>query len=168
MLSQIYKISQLTLLWLKAEGKLNWTPTDTFPKLRTSHNSLKSWNNNVSTHSWVITEFFISMSFLGVMLIRSVKALIWSTAAVFHNVVEALAQKCDGDQCSLYLLGCRLTLINVRRWCINLRTIRALFGGLYFKLCHLRCRYIVPVMNGLSLFPLCNMSAALLYIITYH
>lgn len=99
---------------------------------------------------------------------RSVKSLIWSTAAVFHNVVEALAQKCDGDQCSLYLLGCRLTLINVWRRCINLRTIRALFGGLYFKLCHWRCRYIVLVANGPSLLPLCHLSAALLYIITYH
>lgn len=102
------------------------------------------------------------------MLIRSVKTLIWSTAAIFHNVVEVLAQKCDGDQCSLYLLGCRLTLINVRWRCINLRTIRALFAGLYFKLCHLRRRYIVLVTNGPSLFPLCDMSGALLYIITYH
>lgn len=108
------------------------------------------------------------MPFLDVMLIRSVKTLIWSTAALFHNVVEALAQKCDGDQCGLYLLGCRLTLINVRRWCINLRTIRALFVGLYFKLCHLCCRYIVLVANGPSLFPLCDMSGTLLYIITYH
>lgn len=102
------------------------------------------------------------------MLIRSVKTLIWSTAAIFHNVVEALAQKCDGDQCGLYPLGCRLTLINVWRWCINLLTIRALCVGLYFKLCHLRCRYIVLVANGPSLFPLCDMSGTLLYIITYH
>lgn len=111
---------------------------------------------------------FFMMSFLGITLILAVKKLIWSTAAVFHNVAEALAQKCDGDQCSLYLLGWRLTLINVGRRCINLRTIRALFGGLYFKLCHLLCRCIVLLTVGPSLFLLCDVSGALLYIITYH
>lgn len=161
------------LLWPRAEEKVR-------RRLRIFlifHNSLKSKSEGcVSTQSRVIAEplcssssscFFI-MSFLGITLILAIKKLIWSTAAVFHNVVEALAQKCDGDQCSLYLLGWRLTLINVRRRCINLRTNGALFGGLYFKLCHLLCRRIVLLTVGPSLFLLCDVSGALLYIITYH
>lgn len=141
--------------------------TDSFPDLPT-YNLL-----TVSTQIQVLTEMlvksFISKSFLGVMVVCGLKTLIWAAAVVFHNMVEALAQKCDVDQCSFYLLGCRLTLINVLWWRINLSTIRALFGGLYFKLFHLLCtRYIVLVANGRSLFALCDMSGTLLYITTYH
>lgn len=159
------------LLWPRAEEKV----PDEFAWSSTTH-----WNQKVRTvfplrAEWslslcfLLLVFFFFMSFLGITLILAVKKLIWSTAAVFHNAVEALAQQCDGDQCSLYLQGWRLTLINVRRRCINLCTIRALFGGLYFKLCHLLCRYIVLLTIGPSLFLLCDMSGALLYIIiTYH
>lgn len=64
-------------------------------------------------------------------------------AAAFCDVLKWLAgERPRTITASLYLLGCKLTLINVQACCINLCAIKALFWGLYYSVVPLTLRNI--------------------------